>query len=328
MLTQAKARLRRLIRAARLPFVGKGGILLYHRVATLANDPWGLAVTEAHFDGHLELLRRRTMCLSLPELLARRAAGTLPRNATAVTFDDGYADNLLAALPLLERHDIPATVFILSGFVGGGEETWWDRLEQAIYGAPDLPGELAIEAAGRSVSWTRPAGVLASDTRDDLHLQLYDCLAHADTPAREKAFDALWQQLGRQPVLRPSHRPLDETELRRLADHPLITIGAHTRTHPHLARIDAARQLDELSGSKADLEALLGRAVSMVAYPHGSNDAVTVSAARAAGFQAGFTTVPRVVPHRFDPFRVPRINIEDQDADRFAAELHWYRLLG
>ena len=66
----------------------------------------------------------------------------------------------------------------------------------------------------------------------------------------------------------------------------------------------------------------------MVAYPHGSNDAVTVSAARAAGFQVGFTTEPRVVPYRLDPFRVPRINIEDQDGDAFAALLRWYRLLG
>ena len=190
----------------------------------------------------------------------------------------------------------------------------------------DLPGELEIEAAGRSVSWTRPAGPLSPERRDDLHRQLYDCLAHADTPAREAAFAALWRQLARQPALRASHRPLDEAQLRQLADHPLITIGAHTRTHPHLARIDTARQRDELSGSRADLEALLGRAVSIVAYPHGSNNAVTVGAARAAGFQAGFTTVPRVVPHRLDPFRIPRINVEDQDGDQFAAMLRWYRL--
>jgi len=326
-LALAKARLRRLVRAARLPFVGKGGILLYHRIATLDHDPWGLAVTGAHFDAHLELLRRRTSCLPLTDLLARRAAGTLPGNATAVTFDDGYADNLYAALPLLERHEIPATVFILSGFVGGDEETWWDRLEQAIFGAPELPAEIELQAAGQRVSWTRPAGPPCEASRADLHVRLYDCLAHADTGDRERAIESLWQQLDRRPVLRASYRPLDETELRRLADHPLITIGAHTRTHPHLARISPARQQDELCGSKADLEARLGRPIRVVAYPHGSNNAATASAARFAGFQAGFTTEPRVVPHRLDPFRIPRINVEDQDADQFATSLSWYRLL-
>ncbi len=325
-LALAKARLRRLIRAARLPFVGKGGILLYHRVATLDHDPWGLAVTEAHFGAHLELLRRRTSCLPLTDLLARRAAGTLPGNATAVTFDDGYADNLNAALPLLERHDIPATVFILSDFVGSDEETWWDRLEQAIFGAPKLPAEIELQAAGRLVSWRRPVGSPCETGRTQLHQQLYDCLAHADTSEREHAIESLWLQLDRRPVLRQSHRPLDATELQRLADHPLITIGAHTRTHPHLARISPERQQDELSGSKTDLEARLGQPVSIVAYPHGSYNATTTTAARAAGFAFAFTTEPRVVPHKLDPLRIPRINVEDQDGDQFAAALRWYRL--
>jgi peptidoglycan/xylan/chitin deacetylase (PgdA/CDA1 family) len=310
----------------RLPFVGRGGVLLYHRVADLANDPWGLAVTPANFAAQLALLARLTVPLALRELLARRAAGTLPANAVAVTFDDGYADNLETALPLLERHGIPATIFILTGFVGGREETWWDRLEQAVFEAPDLPESLEVELAVKPLRWRRPSDQPAAQSRADLHTQLYEALARLDTPDREAALAELAARLGRPPRLRSTHRPLDREQLHRLAAHPLVTIGAHTRSHPHLGRIAATRQAAELAGSKADLEAWLDRPVELIAYPHGSTDAATPRLAGEAGFKAGFTTMPRVVPHRLDPFRIPRLNIEDQGADQFLALLRWYRL--
>ena len=321
-------RLRLWARSWKLPFVGRGGILLYHRVTDLDNDPWALAVPPAMFADHLAVLAERTTCLPLPELLARRAAGSLPRNATALTFDDGYADNLLAALPSLERHAIPTTVFIMTGFVGGEQETWWDRLEQAVFQTPDLPGAIALELAGGTVAWTRPDGTVGHAERHALHLDLYEAVASLDTEPREAALAELWRQLGAAPKLRPSHRPLTLDELHQLAAHPLITIGAHTRTHPQLAEIAADRQREELASSKATLEDWLGRPIDLVAYPHGSHDETTCALAAELGFRAGFTTQPRVVPHRSAPFRIPRINIEAQDAVSFAALLRWYGVAG
>jgi peptidoglycan/xylan/chitin deacetylase (PgdA/CDA1 family) len=321
-------RLRLWARSWKLPFVGRGGILLYHRVTELANDPWALAVPPAMFADHLAVLGERTTCLPLPEFMARRAAGTLPRNATALTFDDGYADNLLEALPLLERHGLPATVFIMTGFVGGAQEPWWDRLEQAIFATPELPGAIELDVAGRKVAWTRPDGAVGHADRHALHLDLYEAVAPLDTEPREAALGELWRQLGESPKLRPSRRPLTLDELRQLAAHSLITIGAHTRTHPQLARISSDRQRDELASSKATLEDWLGRPIDLVAYPHGSHDETTCAIAAELGFQAGFTTQPRVVPHRSAPFRVPRINIEAQDAVSFTALLRWYGVAG
>jgi len=320
----ARNRLRLWARSWKLPFIGRGGILLYHRVTDLAHDPWAQAVPPLVFASHLAVLAERTTCLPLPEFLDRRGQGTLPKNATAVTFDDGFADNLLEALPLLERYGIPATVFIMTGFVGGDHETWWDRLEQAVFATPELPSAIELEVEGRSVAWTRPAGGVDHAARHALHLALYEAVGNVDTGPREAALTALWRQLGTAPRLRASHRPLTLDELRTLAAHPLITIGAHTRSHPQLSRLPAERQREELAASKATLESWLDRPIDLVAYPHGAHDDTTCTLAGEIGFSSGFTTQPRVVPHRAAPFRIPRINIETQDARSFTTLLRWY----
>ena len=323
---RSRSRARLLIRGLRLPFVGRGAVLLYHRVADLARDPWSLAVTPAHFEAHLAILQRHVLCLPLRELLARRRAGSLPRQAVAITFDDGYADNLHAALPLLERFGIPVTLFVASGFVGSNSEMWWDRLEQAVFRTAPLPPRLTVTIGDRRLDWSEVERPDAEESRVRLHDALYEALARVDAPARERALDSLWRQLDDQPKLRPSHRPLSLGELEQLAATRFFEIGAHTRTHPHLARITPARQRTELVGSKQDLERWLDRPVEMLAYPHGSYSATTLKLMREAGFGAAFTTQPRVVPHRADPLQLPRINVEDCEGEEFEALLRWYGL--
>ncbi|MFL6195571.1 MAG: polysaccharide deacetylase family protein [Thermoanaerobaculia bacterium] len=102
-------------------------VLLYHRVAEAASDPHGLAVSPAAFESHLDLLRRRFHVMPLPELI-----GGLPRRAyrdctVAVTFDDGYADNLTTAVPIAARLGVPVTVFVTAGPVLDGGPFPWDR---------------------------------------------------------------------------------------------------------------------------------------------------------------------------------------------------------
>ncbi len=98
------------VRRLRDRFALDGLILLYHRVTDVDSDPWSLCVTPDHFAEHLEVLRKYTHPMRLQQLaqgLYRRQRAGRP---VAITFDDGYADNLQNAKPLLERYDIPATV--------------------------------------------------------------------------------------------------------------------------------------------------------------------------------------------------------------------------
>ena len=103
----------------------QGAILLYHRVADEPLDPQLLCVSPAHFDEHLQVLRRCCRPMRLGSLASRYRFGLAPDRAAVVTFDDGYADNLIGATPILERNDIPATVFVASGSVGKSAEFWW-----------------------------------------------------------------------------------------------------------------------------------------------------------------------------------------------------------
>lgn len=105
----------------------KGGALIlgYHRVATAERDPYRLCVRPQYFEEQLAVLQRVAQPLSLAELYCALGDNRLPRRAVALTFDDGYADFLHEALPLLNSYQIPATVFVVSGCLGGS--FWWEE---------------------------------------------------------------------------------------------------------------------------------------------------------------------------------------------------------
>src|SRR5579872_376216 len=97
-------------------------VLLYHRIAVTPFDPWGLAVSPRHFEEHLDVLRRTRRPIPLTDFIRRFKSGTLPNNAVAVTFDDGYVDNLTEGKPRLAAADVPATIFLATGYLGQTSE--------------------------------------------------------------------------------------------------------------------------------------------------------------------------------------------------------------
>src|SRR5438045_9462568 len=107
---------------------------MYHRIADAAHesDPWGLCVSPARFAEQLAVLRECGTPLTLRSLVREHERGDVPSGGIVVTFDDGYADNLHAAKPLLERFDVPATVFVTSGQIAKDGEFWWDGLERPL----------------------------------------------------------------------------------------------------------------------------------------------------------------------------------------------------
>jgi peptidoglycan/xylan/chitin deacetylase (PgdA/CDA1 family) len=99
-------------------FAPKAIILMYHRVTQVGADPWGLGVTPSHFAEQLAVLQKDGQPMRLPELVQALWARKIPRRAVVVTFDDGYADNLYNVKPLLDQYNIPATMFLSSGYIG------------------------------------------------------------------------------------------------------------------------------------------------------------------------------------------------------------------
>jgi peptidoglycan/xylan/chitin deacetylase (PgdA/CDA1 family) len=313
----------------------RGVVLLYHRIAGPRRDPQWLDVTPEHFELQLGVLARDATPLPLDEFESRRRAGRLPRRAVAVTFDDGYADNLHAAAPALVRHGIAATVFVTAGMVGSDREFWWDDIERIAF-APTLA---AGEVTGTAMRWSPADAAQAppapdADTwtmlsavdptaRHRLYRALAATLHPLATPLREARLSA-WRAWAAVPTgARASHRPLTLEELRALAAVPGISVGAHTLTHPSLAMLAAEDQAREITGSREWLERTLGSPVRAFAYPFGTATDVSSTSVRTASAVYAYAMATTPLPAwRWSPrWRLPRAIVRDWDADTFAARL-------
>lgn len=329
-------RIRRAFRRIRDAHVG--AILLYHRVAEADADPWGLAVSPGHFAEHMEVLRRLGLAIRLGELTGRLGNRRTGPPSVAVTFDDGYADNLLAAVPVLERHEIPATVFVATGAIGRDREFWWDELARVVLHPRALPGTLRLTIRGTTAEWTlEDAQGYDEDTwlrftgwqaweppptaRHALYLSVWERLRAVAHAEQQGALDALAAWAGLDRAARPSHRPLATAEAEVLARVPLVEIGAHTVTHPFLSALPPALQASEIRASKAQCEALVGRPVESFAYPFGNYTAETAAAVREAGFARACSTQADPVRSSARLFELPRVQVQDWDGDEFERRL-------
>jgi peptidoglycan/xylan/chitin deacetylase (PgdA/CDA1 family) len=314
---------------------------MYHRIATPKTDPWQLAVTPSHFAEHLEVIRRQGRSMLVRDLTRALADGHAPRRAIVVTFDDGYADNLHHALPLLERHDVPATMFIAAGCVGRLDGFWWDQLERQMLTPVDLPSTLRLEVRGQrheyrldaTTRYTRDdqektagwrAWAAAPTARHELFLTLYRLLRPLSDPERRRTLADLTAWSGGASPADSTAGALSVSELQTLASRTLVEIGAHTLTHPQLSALNDGDQRAEIHQSRVVLEETTGAKVVSFAYPYGGRSdytADTVRLVRDAGFSGACASFPGVVRRATALFEVPRFQVEDCDGDGLARRL-------
>jgi peptidoglycan/xylan/chitin deacetylase (PgdA/CDA1 family) len=279
-------------------------------------------VSPAHFEEQLGRLREIGEVVRLDDELGRgRFAGLGRRRPRfAVTFDDGYVDNLTTAVAALERHDVPATLFVPSGFIGTSA-FWWDRLDRLVMlsEAPVDALRDAFAACGVVLpTWSSPS---AAPNRIDFHTTLHDGVTWLAPRQIDELIDRVVGHLG---VAAPETdgRPMTADELATISRHPLITIGAHTANHRVLTKLDDDAVLDELVSGARALDELIGAGHRLLAYPHGAADRRVARLAAKAGFTHALTTEGRTVS-RIDPPRLlPRINPQNVDGAAFAGWLH------
>jgi peptidoglycan/xylan/chitin deacetylase (PgdA/CDA1 family) len=370
-------RIRRAARRALNGLENRGVVLLYHRVAEVDRDPQLLCVSPKHFGEHLAVLKGRARGASgsvvpLPDVAdAFARAGTdarvvkPPVRPVAITFDDGYADNLLHAKPLLEKYNAPATVFVASGFVGRREEFFWDELDRLLLAPGRLPNHLNLAPPhdepplaspmtcdlGADEPWTwalsdedadyaparaaahRAWNVLSPETPTPRHAAyraLCPALAASDPAARTRWLEAIRARLGAGPEGRETHWTLTGDELRDLGSGNLIDIGAHTVTHARLSSLPPEQQCREITESKRALEERLGHPVASFSYPFGNHadyTADTVRLVREAGFDHACSNFGGAVRRRTARrFELNRVLVRDWDGDEFARRLREYFL--
>lgn len=295
-------------------------VLMYHRVAEVQHDPWELCVSHRIFAEQMQVLAGRAEVVQLSQLFDRLAAKT-DRPLVAITFDDGYADNLYAAKPFLDRYELPATVFLVSGAIGSDRAFWSDRLVRLVYEPDDLPERLEMRIGERDFLWSRPAGrSLEPCRRRELLLALWQAIRPLQAAEQFALLDALAEWSGGDGVPNPASLPMSREEILRMTSGGLVELGAHTVTHCDLQALTVSRQLEEMKSSKAECEKLAGSAVKCFAYPYGRFNDAAVSAAAQAGFDLACSTQPGVVVPG-GRFRLPRIAAKNWGAEEFEARL-------
>lgn len=292
---------------------GRLCVVNYHRILE-AKDP--LLESEpdvATFRWQMQVLATCFNVLPLREAIELLGSGRMPPRAVCITFDDGYRSVHDLALPILQEFKLPATVFVTSGYVGGGN-MWNDRIIEAVQSLP--AGQLDLSELGLGAYSLASLG-----DRKQTVGKLTEASKYLPPKARLDLIRRLEHLVGEHLEQGLMLTPEMVVNLDRAG----IEIGGHTISHPILTSLEDDSSRLEIEGGKKELEAIIGKPVRLFAYPNGKVgkdfDERHTRMAREAGFSAAFTTSVGAVTSAQDRFQLPRSRPWDKTPFLFALRL-------
>jgi peptidoglycan/xylan/chitin deacetylase (PgdA/CDA1 family) len=309
-------RLRKEYKAIRRKVKPGGIILMYHRVVELNQDPFELTVSPENFNQHLEYIQQNCIVMRLVELVEALDTGKLPNRAVAITFDDGYIDNLKYAYPLLKSKGIPATLFVPSASIGSEREFWWDDLERIFLVSDGLPVNLNLEIKGQHHEW----GISSKADRQGAHKALHRLLKPLENDERLRVIEKLVDWANIKSEGRHEYLPMTVADLDEIQSDGLVEIGAHTVTHPALSSLPREKQRMEIVTGRQKLVEIIGKPVNTFAYPYGKSEdftSETVDLVREIGFDLACTTIPGSVESGDNIYQLDRCGMHNWDVDAF-----------
>lgn len=288
-------------------------IFIYHRVLPAPDPLFPGEVDAAQFDAQVAWITRWFTVLPLAEAVQRMQHGSLPRGTAAITFDDGYADNLQLAEPVLRRHGACATLFVATGFLDGGI-MWNDRVIEAVRRTRQL-------ALSLPDLLPQPLPLADLDQRRAAISQLIGRIKYLPMDERDRAVADVVRAAA---VAVPDDLMLTSEDLRRW--HAAgQQVGAHTVNHPILAQLSDAAAWDEISRGRDALQSLLDSRIGLFAYPNGRPGSdylpVHVDMVRKLGFDAAVSTSWGAATARSSSHELPRFTPWDRSRLRFGARL-------
>jgi peptidoglycan/xylan/chitin deacetylase (PgdA/CDA1 family) len=291
---------------------GRLSVLIYHRVLSGLDPMQPTVPDEVSFRWQMQLLKDHFDVLPLSEAIRRLQDGALPKRAASITFDDGYADNVSVALPVLQRLGLPATFFIATGYLDGGR-MWNDTIIEAVRRARGTELDLSWLGLG---SW-----VVTTEQRYEASATLISRLKHLPHQERENRAAAIADAIGTE---------LPQDLMMRSEQVAMLTsagmeIGAHTVSHPVLRSLSTEQAQQEIGSGRQRLSEITGKPVELFAYPHGrpgrDYDAQHVRIVRELGFLGAVSTAWGAADRFYDRFQLPRFTPWDQTPNRFLARL-------
>jgi peptidoglycan/xylan/chitin deacetylase (PgdA/CDA1 family) len=288
-------------------------ILIFHRVHAQPDPLFPGEQHASRFDELLSWLGRWFCVLPLDAAVQQLTEGRLPARAAAITFDDGYADNAVTALPILKKHGMPATFFVATSFLDGGR-MWNDGIIEAVRACRGDELDLRDQDLGHYPLASVAQRRLAVDG-------LLSRIKYLEPQERLAMVDEVQRAAG---AVLPQDLMMSSGQVRELA-RAGMQIGAHTRTHPILAKTGDAQAQQEIERSKSDLEGLVQQPITLFAYPNGKpgQDYLAKHAAmvKQVGFSAAVSTAPGVSLATSDVFQLPRFSPWDRGKMRYGLRL-------
>ncbi|RUU29666.1 polysaccharide deacetylase family protein [Mesorhizobium sp. M6A.T.Ce.TU.016.01.1.1] len=294
------------------PFVGGiGAILMLHRVTATPEKPGSvnrhLNIAPEFLDAVIADMKANGYTfVTLDEAVERIKAGGKGGQFAAITADDAYRDNMTEALPVLEKHGAPIAIYVAPGLINGAADLWWEVVEDIVSARDRLL--LTTPNGPVTIDCSTPGKKLQAFAR------LHDYLT---LEVREEDQRAVLRELARSNGIELDARQgmlMNWDEIRAMAGHPLVTIGAHTVNHRNLKRLSEADARHEVDDVRRILQAELGEAPRHFAYPYGYASAVggrEVGFARDAGYASAVTTRHGVLRAEHAGFlqALPRISV-------------------
>lgn len=290
-------------------------ILAYHRIYDVVDEakyPFDIdliSASSAQFRWQMNYIKRHFTPINFGILVAAtEGKAKLPRRPIIVTFDDGFEDNYTHAFPILKEFDVPATVFLSTGYIGQPGTYWWDRLAYIINHIP--PCTLSIPEFKFAIT---VGGDIAARRRG-LHDFIWN-VKYLSNPARIRVCAEMDELYGSYFVGEDLHmsRPMNWDQVREMAAAG-IEFGSHTVTHPVLTSLTPAEIRHELAESKREIENRLQTSCDVISYPVGRSfafdDNITVIA-RECGYRLGVSYCRGGNNMQtLEPFGLRRVSVE------------------
>ncbi|HET9530422.1 MAG TPA: polysaccharide deacetylase family protein [Blastocatellia bacterium] len=278
-------------------------ILTYHR---FGEDEAGLKTPPAVFEAQLQYLSARYRVVPLSSIAEALIEGRgVPAGVAAITIDDGYDDAYEIAFPLLRKYNLPATLFVVTGFVDNARWVWTDKMRFLAFKTEAPLLETVI--GGRKVEarlGDRASRLQAAARANSLIKRLPD-------ESKDEVIDRIALSLGVElpAAPPPEYRPVTWEQAREM-DSSGLEVASHTVSHPILTNAADEQLARELSESKARLEGMLGHQVGSFCYPNGGHDGRVRRAVERAGYRCAVTTLPGFNDRQSDPLALRRIHTE------------------
>lgn len=299
------------------PFTGGAGVIfMLHHVSPAARKDFEpnriLKITPDFLDTAIRtVLEAGFEPIALDDVQGRLATPT-DRPFACFTFDDGYRDNRDHALPVFRRHSVPFTIYVPTDYADGAGDLWWLVLEEAI--ARLAKTEVTI--AGRAYVFD----TATDDSKTRAFHQIYWALRRIGEAEARAIVAALAIEAGFDTSEHCRNLVMSWDELRDIARDPLVTIGAHTKRHFALAKLDEASAHSEITESVARVEREIGRPCRHFSYPYGeetSAGAREFQIARELGLATAVTTRKGLLhaPHASSLTALPRLSLNGDFQD-------------